>query len=193
MAIRGWIIGLTAIALGVSIAFALSGQSYWSAALYDRYQTSLTGFDPLSRCLLKAKNGAWGSVGYISPRNCYRFGPEKEFDGIYFDEFEGQFFIEGARPATHYKLKELVWLTIDDKTDLNGHELSAPLKSRIWHIKFVGRKTKVKAFYGHGGVFENEIIVDKILSARLIKSGDEFLSTTMTTWPKPIANSDNPH
>ena len=120
-----------------------------------------------------------GTIVYVSGggRNCYSYGPQQVFEGVYFDEFEGQVFLEGAGPAQKYiKPREDVWLRFDSLS-INDPDRKKPRgdRSNVYFIKLIGRKTDREGRYGMG-VSSAEILVDRVLSARLLQSGDGYIS-----------------
>jgi hypothetical protein len=148
---------------------------------FDKVTYAVTGFDLESRCLNHSKSGDLATIEFVGSRACYNFHEPRVFKGIYIDEFEGQRFIEGAMPAARYKPKDKVWLEIDERSDLSAaHQFTSRKKkgTAIWLIEFEGQKairTRGGGF-GHFGMSEDLVIVDKVLSAQLVYEQPGYLS-----------------
>jgi hypothetical protein len=148
---------------------------------FDKFTYAVTGFDLESRCLNHSKSGDLETMEFVGSRACYNFHEPRVFKGIYIDEFEGQRFIEGAMPAARYKPKDTVWLEIDEKSDLSAARqiVSRKIKGTgIWLIEFEGQKairTRGGGF-GHLGMYEDLVLVDKVLSAQLVHEQLGYLS-----------------
>lgn len=107
---------------------------------------------------------------------CYKMLPPQRFRGIWLDEFEGSRFFEGSRDANAVKAEVrrrlgtaegYEWL---DWSGPNGNSIPQPTtqNSRMVAIDFIGRRTAYPGRYGHMGVSRSEIVVDRIIAARLI-------------------------
>ena len=136
----------------------------------------LVGPDPHTRCFLPAAQFNGHTVlSELDPRNCNDWQSPRVFDGIYVDEFEGQRFLEGAKSAERYVSRDRVWLNLDHRTQLGPLVPIRPDdgKTRVYHVRFSGRKTARPGRYGHFGMSSEEIVVDRILQARLVSTIDD--------------------
>lgn len=152
---------------------------------FDKFTYAVTGFDLESRCAnlrqYHDKSDDFEVIEFVGSRACYNFHEPRVFKGIYIDEFEGQRFIEGAMPSARYAPKDKVWLEIDEKSDLSAARQIVSRKKKgtgIWLIEFEGQKaiqTRGGGF-GHFGMSEDLVIVDKVLSAQLVYEQPGYLS-----------------
>ena len=102
--------------------------------------------------------------------NCYRFGEQRRFTGVWRNEFEGSSFYEGqtALPLDH-RVRRETWLDFAKEALGTGMVEALPLKkSLVVKIEFLGRKTTVPGAHGMGGLYPHLIIVDQVLSAHEI-------------------------
>lgn len=174
--------------------------------LYDKTLAAMTGVDPMTRC--------WSSGAYApdlprsyyvdddGQRDCYL--PPREFAGVFFFEFEGELFLEGAMPAERYSFSicDAGWLYFDDESA--GRQLvsaqSPTTANSIWFLRFVGRASPPFEFiplpqrYGHLGVSQNAFLVDRVIEARLLRTYEGYGSDPEnrifeTTWPDVSCDS----
>ncbi len=95
---------------------------------------------------------------------CVQMTEPQIWTGIWRDEFEGSQFC--AAPATRCAFDsqaERVWLAQRDKSFKGGQR---PYDGSLYAVEFLGRRTKYPGSYGHLGVSQHEIIVDRMLSIR---------------------------
>jgi len=107
------------------------------------------------------------SIEYDRGLNCIRFDPPRRFKGVWQNEFEGSYFVEGAKRASQLdEAKELTWLDVADNM---RRELA--YRDSIVEIEFVGRKTSMPGDYGHGGLSKHEIVLEKMINYRPLQPG----------------------
>ncbi len=178
-------VGITVLAAaGVALTlWAQQGSAPQPArAAYDRIAKAVTGEDPQRRCYTDVRQSDGSIVGhYVGSRACHDFLAPRRFTGVYVDEFEGQMFLEGAGVAERYVIPcRWIWLTVDEKSDVRrwARPKDGGNLSRVWLLDFVGRATPPAPNshngYGHMGVFEGEVLVDQVISARLIGSYEGY-------------------
>ncbi|WP_326524519.1 hypothetical protein [Sphingomonas sp.] len=112
-------------------------------------------------------------------RQCIGYSAPRVFTGIYLDAFEGQQFIEGAATDPPYiEPDRKIWMNVAllPATDRirQVQELQADA-TQIWTVEFVGRVSTAPGFFGHMGVYDGEVIADRIISARLLKTVDGYV------------------
>lgn len=189
-------IGLV-VAIAVASALALwveaGNPPRFVRAGYDGVARLVSGEDPMRRCYTTTREpGGTTRYDYVGARACYDFLPPRRFTGVYVDEFEGQMFIEGAREAARYTIPcRWVWFTVDEKSDVRAWKGFNPQDdlSSVWLLDFVGRETRPAAGglmgYGHLGASDAEVIVDRIVSARLVGTYEGYSTTggdALVTW-----------
>lgn len=86
------------------------------------------------------------------------FGPQQIFEGDYANDAQtSRFNPKGAPPA------EADWLVgWEDRPGDGGGIL------RRYHIRFVGRRTVSPGPYGGPGRYANEVMIDRLISARVL-------------------------
>ena len=108
---------------------------------------------------VREKTAEWGTYGTDVPTDqCVKMLPTKRWRGIWRNEFEGQLFC--ADPCD--PKADLVWIT--DRTGNRQRQ-----KEGIYRIEFEGRRTMYRGSYGHFGLADHEIIVDRMISVRRLK------------------------
>ena len=121
------------------------------------------------------------TVGSLPTDQCVKMEDTRRFRGVWINEFEGQAFVpEGTKPPAwpadnldeakrrkqfDVARAEAIWL------DMSRVKASAMprTKARKMLIEFIGRKTAYSGFYGHMGLSGQEIIVDRLISAKPIE------------------------
>lgn len=122
---------------------------------------------------------------------CFKMEPPRRFSGIWHHEFEGSTFLKGvtqpaeamrrlcelqgrAGPAGEWLDWSVSWRELDPalRSALDGSS-----GTRLVYLEFEGRRTAYRGDYGHLGTSETEVIVDRLITARLASaSGNDDLS-----------------
>lgn len=112
-----------------------------------------------------------GETDRLPDDQCYRMTPPERMRGIWIDEFEGSRFLPGltAAPATDPPGPH-IWLEMD------AHPVPALPEERrgqgrVVLLDFIGRRTLYPGNYGHLGMSEHEVVVQRLISAREIAPG----------------------
>lgn len=114
-----------------------------------------------SPCTKETPSGAYKLVVRAPTDKCVRMEQPTRWKGLWRAAFEGSQFC--PEPATSCGKKvegDRIWLTRGPRK--GGYE------SELYRIEFVGRKTKYKGSYGHFGMYDQEIIVDRVISKELV-------------------------
>ena len=91
---------------------------------------------------------------------CVKMQPQQRWRGLWRDDFEGSRFCPApARECTHDSPGEQIWLS----------ETPGRPDGGLYRVEFIGRKTMYKGPYGHMGVFDQEITIDRPISIELIE------------------------
>ncbi|MBL0914956.1 MAG: hypothetical protein IBJ13_05410 [Sphingopyxis sp.] len=146
-----------------------------------------TGTDPLGRCFERIDESERLAVyGFIGPRACYSFDPPREFSGIYVDEFEGQQFIQTKNlrlpvvaPA------QSIWLDFDTLSDLGPLKNKPDDGTQLWHVRFIGRQANSSSAYGHMGMSDGAILVDRVLSATMLANTQGYAGPDLLVRANP--------
>ena len=130
--------------------------------------------------------------GRIPAEQCYRLLPARRYKGIWLDEFEGSRFFEGASTPAEVKSRYRAlrgrqgrgaeWLNFSQSLEPSLRRRHDNDHSTMFLIDFVGRRAAYKGRYGHMGVYDSLMIVDKVNDAEFIylspsaSLSDEFTS-----------------
>ncbi|WP_156442938.1 MULTISPECIES: hypothetical protein [unclassified Sphingomonas] len=189
--IRRWLIGLGGIvALFASLigwgAWAGSGSApYFVSSSFDGVWRIATGDDPTTRCYRRETHGGTPVLGSIGTRLCHELDAPKRFRGIFFDEFEGQLFIEGSPPGPPYREpQERVWPSFDGATTFDKGTKNTLIddgsgSTRVFEIEFIGRKTSRKGRYGHFGMSQHEVVIDRVVRLRLLHKVEGYADSNL--------------
>ena len=91
---------------------------------------------------------------------CVKMLPERRFVGLWRAAFEGSRFCPApAKTCDHKTPGELIWLSNYPGRPHGG----------LYRVEFFGRKTMYKGPYGHFGVFDQEVDVDRMVSMKEIE------------------------
>jgi hypothetical protein len=100
---------------------------------------------------------------------CFRFGKPQRMQGLWRNDFEGSEICPlsaGQCPTAADKAAErFTWL--QTKFHLAGAEDTPP--GGLYAIDFIGRRSEHLGLYGHMGMSEGEVIVDRLLSIKLVE------------------------
>jgi hypothetical protein len=124
----------------------------------QRLRTAMPGMS--EKCLDKMRMGDLDPFPERTDQ-CFEMMKPQLWRGLWRDEFEGQRFC----PAPARKCSEddeekgRIWISFPNHRSPNGR---GPTE-KTYVIRFIGRRTLVPGMYGHMGMSEHEIIVDKLL------------------------------
>lgn len=196
---RRWAAGIAVAVLAVPLAYwavdrwTYSGRAPRAVAVgWDRMARLVLGYDPYRRCALPLETLPSGTqvASSLPDRDCLDFGPARRFNGVYFDEFEGQLLIEGTPKGPPFREpSDHVWLEFDERTvyDANTKALLRPDdsgKTRVFMIEFIGRKTARKGQYGHMGASQHEVLVNRVVGARKIHETSGYAGADLLIRPQ---------
>ena len=91
---------------------------------------------------------------------CVKMSAPQRFRGLWRNDFEGSQFC--PEPATTCKFDapgDRIWL---------NEKPNAHADRKLYRVEFIGRKTLYKGPYGHMGVSDHEIIVDRMISKEVL-------------------------
>lgn len=109
------------------------------------------------QCLQKIRYGGIEAMP-SSTDKCFEMTPAQRWKGLWRREFENSRFCPS--PATSCPSRtngERIWFS---GKDLKRSDYS----EGVYQVEFIGRHTAKKGHYGHMGVFDHEILVDKIIA-----------------------------
>jgi hypothetical protein len=109
---------------------------------------------------------------HVRRANCITFLPQREFDGLWINDFEGSTFLEGAHVLADASVRHAprdVWLEIERA---RFPAITPPLlRSHVFRVRFRGRAAAYAypqsiAGYGHMNAFGRLVAVDEVLTIK---------------------------
>lgn len=164
---------LTRSLLAVLLAACLNGCSEhaWTAPSYrNSWHRFLVSFGLDERlevppCFRVVEFG----IQHVGEEACFRFGPPARMQGVWLPEFEGSSFFQNARvrPTRDFSRSQ-TWLDLDSRVVLPKLGVRDDGELKAVAVDFVGRRSIFPGMYGHLGGSRHYIIVDRLISAKLL-------------------------
>lgn len=122
----------------------------------------LFGYHPCAHWVEYKMGGYYESV---PEDRCVKFDPPRRFQGLWRNDFEGtQFCPAPAREcsyvSTERRKQPLIWLDF-------SFRLPDPAEGPfggLYSVDFIGRTSAYGGAYGHFGMFDEQVIVDRLIS-----------------------------
>lgn len=132
-----------------------------SDATVDEFRNEMPGMTPW--CLDQLKYGGIEAIPAATDA-CFEMEPARRWRGLWRYNFESSRFCPApAQRCAHFDPGEFVWLT--------EHARHPRLKlGGLYVVEFVGRRTRQRGVYGHLGLAQREIIVDRFESIRQVEA-----------------------
>ncbi|HEY0115711.1 MAG TPA: hypothetical protein VGB54_08320 [Allosphingosinicella sp.] len=126
------------------------------------------GLDHFSHpCLTRHDVNGETYRGSLPTDQCFRMTEPQRMKGVWIDQFEGSRFLPGGTELTQARFDEpQIWLDPETKRVPGLFNPDPDAEIRVLEVDFVGRKTLFPGQYGHMGVSQHEVIVDRLISAR---------------------------
>ena len=149
-------------ALGLSIV--LSACEPHTPAMSDDEIAMVRETYPMikERCIDEARREGPAMLN-VPVNKCFPMEEAERWSGLWVNEFEGSRFC--AEPATECEYSEdnrNTWLSFVEGEMPSGMDIYGG--GRAYSVEFIGRRTLHSSYYGHGGNFEHEIVVDNLLA-----------------------------
>ena len=94
---------------------------------------------------------------------CFQMTPSQRWRGVWRNDFEGQRFCPApARDCFDDSPGDDVWLTFSKELP---HSKMQPIGG-LYEIEFIGRKTVHRGRFGHFGMSDHEMVVERVISLR---------------------------
>jgi hypothetical protein len=118
-------------------------------------------------CLEKARGGGIEALPERTDE-CFRMTPPMKWRGLWTTGMEfSRFCPAPARECSTATPGEQIWLSGSPSVDLPEYQ-GQPV-APLFEVEFVGRKTADRGHFGHMGMSDEEIIVDRMISMRPIQ------------------------
>ena len=115
-------------------------------------------------CIKRLQSGD-GSA--IPDEKCYKFGPPQRMHGTWAAVFEGSQFCPGdAKSCDPGRGKPGMWLSFAEPVNLDWNAVTGG----EYALDFIGRRTTYPGHYGHMGGWDQEVLVDRIISMKQLKA-----------------------
>lgn len=106
---------------------------------------------------------------------CTEFETQREFTGLWINEFEGQRFVEDATSAADIprgRGAHQIWFEVDAQTGMPP-EWKRSRGARLYWVRFRGKaakdmRRKPMEGYGHFGMSSGIVLVDEVLEIRAV-------------------------
>jgi hypothetical protein len=94
--------------------------------------------------------------------------PHTKMQGVWVIGLEESVFVENATERVQLKrsFQNAVWLDVDTAKAINRAGFALDGNERQFLVSFVGRKSTRHGLYGHHGMYEKGVVLDKLLSIR---------------------------
>jgi hypothetical protein len=109
----------------------------------------------------------WGGPEALTKpqEECYKFDSPRRWKGLWLGAFETSSFCpEPARSCD--TPGERIWLEVGPSAHLPYRRWNGDTSPVLYQVDFVGRKTAYPGWYGHVGRYQQEIIMDRLISIR---------------------------
>jgi hypothetical protein len=103
----------------------------------------------------------------MEPGRCLKYDGPKRIRGLWRNDFEGSQFCEAPATQCSFDMPgPRTWLDarVSFPTEFKRRDLGG-----LYAVDFIGRSSQYRGNYGHVGVFDKEVIVDRIISIREIE------------------------
>ena len=141
-----------------------SSETKLSDAQVQKLRADSPGITPA--CLEKIRLGGIEAMPDRTDQ-CFEMAPAKRWSGLWADNFEARRFCPTpARECGSQTPRPAIWLSFAP-----GVRRDSIPTNRVYTIEFVGRRTLQQGSYGHMGMSEHEIIVDRIISISPLVAG----------------------
>ncbi len=117
-------------------------------------------------CVSKVQYG--GLEAWPATQDCYEMTMPRRWKGVWRDYFEGQQFLPKLPNSRSLDRSVNIWIYFSQ-----GVRPIPPTPTRrSYTIDFVGRRTVHRGDFGYHGMWEHEMIVDKVLSLKPLGATD---------------------
>lgn len=136
----------------------------WKDRLVARTGLPLFGFRSPCTHWVEDKHG--GYYAFLPTDQCYKMEPRRRWKGLWRDDFEGsQFCPVPAKTCTFVPLDQRrqpqIWFDFANPLPV---EYRREHIGAVYAVDFIGRLTSYRGAYGHMGMSDQEMIVDRMIA-----------------------------
>jgi hypothetical protein len=146
-------------------ALALSGCNHRKPVVSDAHYRTFKASNPgmTKECLDAYRYGGFNAWRPDDP-NCFEMTPTQHWSGLWETGWEWSNFCPDPAKECDWMSKRGTWL-IFGKDAYRGPKLT---DDGVYHIEFVGRRTKVAGNFGHMASYDHLMVVDRLISIQKI-------------------------
>ena len=134
------------------------------AALADAYLQQLQAQHPgmTDACVQKIRSGEIGLTGWIDNPDCFEMLPDQRWSGRWDTGWEWTIFCPDSAKNCG-AANGGTWMTGG-----KGVHLPRDFAWGVYHVEFIGRRTKVPGYFGHLDQYAHMMVVDRFISIQKI-------------------------
>jgi len=133
-------------------------------------QTQLPGMT--DECVDRARYGGIAAISSLAVDECFGMSPPHKFRGIWRNDFEGSRFCpEPATECGYDAPGDNIWLSYS--RTLRGRQKPEEGHGGYYEVEFVGRMTAERGHHAHFGMFDHEVIVDRMVTLDPLPSASQ--------------------
>jgi hypothetical protein len=117
-------------------------------------------------CVVALRERGFNGMERVPLDRCFEMMPQQRWQGLWRNFFEGSRFCPSrATQCSHESPGEDIWLTFPRGREPVGQDEFGGL----YAVEFIGRRTRYPGGFGHMGMSDHEMIVDRLISIRMIE------------------------
>ena len=120
-------------------------------------------------CSARWVEGQFGYWDRLPIDQCIKFGAPRRMKGLWRDDFEGSRFCQAPAKECSYQqgVQSQVWFEPQKSLPL---EFQRDHFGGLYQVDFIGRRTSYPGSYGHMGVYDEEVLVDQMISIKELEA-----------------------
>jgi hypothetical protein len=133
-------------------------------------------------CGHREKRGELDLVVFNGNANCYRLSSPRRMRGVWDFDLELSAFQEdpSGAPGAAQKPAHVAWLDIEQVQAPQEYRVGTFILPGKYSIEFIGRRSLFSGGYGHFGMSQNLVVVDRVLSMRRTGPSSAWLASRVT-------------
>ncbi len=109
-----------------------------------------------------------GVPGRLADSECYRFAQPQRMRGVAVTGFETRRFYPARTTLPNPEERSEVWIGLEPQL-LPQNVRGRCIKGCALYLDFVGRRTAVQGSYGHMGLADHMVVVDRVFRANVLE------------------------
>lgn len=123
-----------------------------------------------AECIEKARFGGISAISSDAVEQCFEMSEARSWRGFWQNDFEGSRFCpEPMKECAYDTPGDNIWLSYAEgvETPPSWPEVGA---GGMYEVEFIGRLTAKRGHYGHMGASDHELVIDRVISIRILLS-----------------------